>query len=140
MARPNNALIVDDEPHVRTFVRMLLKEVGITQCWEAQDGAQALAMVMHHRPELVLLDINLPIMNGLEVLEQLRTARADLPVIMVTSQSAMKTVLESVRLGAVGYMLKHSSKDEALKTLRDALANIEEGNLGEPPVDEPEPA
>ena len=71
MARPTSALIVEDEPHVRVFVRLLLKEVGITTPWEAADGTQALAMVAEHQPELVMLDINLPMMNGLEVLKLL---------------------------------------------------------------------
>jgi two-component system, chemotaxis family, chemotaxis protein CheY len=140
MPRPTNALIVDDEPHVRAFVRLLLKEVGITACWEAQDGAQALAMILHHRPELVLLDVNLPVMSGLEVLEQMKMARMDIPVVMVTAQSAMKTVLESVRLGAVGYVLKHSPKAEALKALNEALSAIEQGGSGIETEDQPEPA
>ena len=126
MALPSNALIVDDEPHVRTFLRLLLREVGVTECWEATDGGQALAMALHHQPELILLDINLPVMSGLEVLDQLRAAKCESPVIMVTSQSAMKSVLESARLGAIGYILKHSPKDQALTTLRETLARLED--------------
>jgi CheY-like chemotaxis protein len=132
MARPTNALIVDDEPHVRAFVRLLLKEVGITTTWEAGDGTQALAMVAEHNPELVLLDINLPIMSGLEVLQLLHGERPDLPVIMVSSQSAMKTVLECVSLGATAYILKHSPRTEALRMLTEALAGLE----GEDPADQ----
>jgi two-component system chemotaxis response regulator CheY len=126
MARPTNALIVDDEPHVRTFVRLLLKEIGITQTWEAGDGAQGLAMVAEHEPELIVLDVNLPVMSGLELLARLHADRPDIPVVMLSSESAMKTVLEAVRLGAIGYVLKHSAKDEALKTLREALDQLDE--------------
>lgn len=126
MARPTTALIVDDEPHVRVFVRLLLKEVGITTTWEAGDGAQGLAMVAQHRPEFVVLDVNLPVMNGLEMLARLHAEAPDLPVLMLSSESAMKTVLEAVRLGAIGYILKHSPKDEALKNLREALDQFEE--------------
>jgi DNA-binding NarL/FixJ family response regulator len=131
MPRPTNALIVEDEPHVRAFVRVLLKDVDITQTWEAADGAQALAMVAEHDPELVILDINMPIMNGLEVLQLLREQRPELPVIMLSSQSAMKTVLECVKLGAIAYILKHSPPAEARQMLRDALATLDD--------DEPEP-
>ena len=119
MPRPTNALIVDDEPHVRVFLRLLLKELGIENVWEAGDGAQARL----HQPELVLLDINLPVMSGLEVLAHLGTMLPGVPVIMVTSQGAMKTVVECVRLGATAYILKHIPKAEALAMLREALDN-----------------
>ena len=134
MSRPTNALIVDDEPHVRVYLRLLLKEVGIETTWDAVDGAQALAMAALHRPELVLLDINLPMLNGLEVLEQLGKMLPGVPVIMVTAQGAMKTVLEAIKLGAVAYILKHSSKAEATRMLREALDNLEA------PADEAEDA
>ena len=133
MPRPTNALIVEDESHVRAFVRVLLKEVGITQTWEAADGTQALAMVAEHEPELVILDINLPMMNGLEVLRLLQAQRPDLPVVMLSSQSAMKTVLECVKLGALTYILKHSPPAEAVAMLRDALDKLDDDAAeGEP--------
>jgi len=134
MSRPTNALIVDDEPHVRVYLRLLLKEVGIETTWDAVDGAQAIAMAALHRPELVLLDINLPMLNGLEVLEQLGKMLPGVPVIMVTAQGAMKTVLEAVKLGAVAYILKHSPKAEAVRMLREALDNLDA------PTDEAEDA
>jgi len=131
MARPTNALIVEDEAHVRVFLRLLLKEVGIETVWEAGDGAQALVLAGQHRPELVLLDVNLPIMNGLEVLEHLAAEHPAMPVIMVTSQSAMKTVLESVKLGAIAYILKQSPNAESLKMLRDAIDGLANGDAAE---------
>jgi len=124
MARPTNALIVDDEAHVRVFVKMLLKQQGIETTWEARDGVQALALVAQHDPELVMLDINLPLMSGLEVLAALQAERPELPVIMVSSQSSMKTVTECVKLGATSYILKHSPRAEAAKMLGEALAGL----------------
>ncbi len=126
MARPTNALIVDDEAHVRVFVRLLLKQVGIEQTWEAGDGVQALAMIAQHRPELVMLDINLPMMGGLEVLAALQHERSSPPVIMMSSQSSMKTVTECVRLGATAYILKHSPRPVAFKMLKEALDGLED--------------
>ena len=82
------------------FLRLVLKELGIEQTWEAGDGAQALAQIEEHRPELVLLDVNLPLINGLEVLKRTKQLHPELPVIVVTSESAMKTVHDAVRLGA----------------------------------------
>jgi len=126
MPRPTNALIVDDEPHVRAFLRLLLREVGITTCWEASDGQMALDMEQQHQPELMLLDINLPQLSGIEVLTKLRERNSEVPVVMMTSQSAISNVNEAARLGAIGYVLKHVSKDEALAALRDALENLED--------------
>jgi two-component system, chemotaxis family, chemotaxis protein CheY len=131
MSRPTSALIVDDEPHVRTFLRLLLKEVGIETTWEARDGAQALGMVALHKPELVLLDLNLPVMGGLEVLEQLQHLQPGTPVIVVSSLSAMKTVLETARLGAITYLLKQSPKEQMLESLRQALDSLAAANSGE---------
>jgi DNA-binding NarL/FixJ family response regulator len=127
MARPTNALIVDDEAHVRIFLRLLLKDCGIENVWEASDGAQGLAMVESHRPELVLLDINLPVINGMEVLRLIQEEKhPGLPVVMVSSESAIKTVRDAVRLGASAYILKHSDRAEALAMLSEALDGLAE--------------
>lgn len=130
MARPTNALIVEDEPHVRIFVKMLLKQLGIVNTWETGNGVQALAMVAQHRPELVILDINLPLMSGLEVLAALGQDPHHPPVIMMSAQSSMKTVHECVKLGAMAYILKHSPRTEALKMLGEALDSLEAADEG----------
>lgn len=129
MSRPTNALIVDDEPHVRMFLRLVLNELGIEQTWEAGDGAQALTQIEEHRPELVLLDVNMPLINGLEVLKRAKQLHPELPVIVVTSESAMKTVHDAVRLGASTYVLKHRPKNEVVQALRDALDDLEDDGL-----------
>jgi DNA-binding NarL/FixJ family response regulator len=126
MARPTNALIIDDESHVRAFMRLLLREIGIEECWEAADGVSALQLAQLHKPKLVLLDVNLPGLNGLQILAQLKALDADLPVVMVTSQSSLNTVSEAVRLGASGYLLKHCPKEETLKALQEVLESLDE--------------
>jgi DNA-binding NtrC family response regulator len=131
MPRPTNALIVDDEPHVRTFLRLMLRQLGITECWETGDGLSALEMIQTLKPQLVLLDINLPKLGGMELLTKLHEAESTTPVIMVTSQGAVTTVSEAMRLGAVGFVLKHSPKDETMEMLRDALDSLEDNEGGE---------
>ena len=126
MPRPINALIVDDESHVRTFVRLLLREVGVQECWEAADGAAALDLVVRHQPQLLLLDVNMPQMNGIELLARLREAQSDIPVVIVSAQSSISVVNEAARLGAVGYVLKHSPKAEVLAALREVLDSLDE--------------
>jgi len=126
MARPTNALIVDDEAHVRTFLRLVLKELGITETWEAADGATAVQMTVSHKPEIVLLDINLPVMNGLKALAELRRLEPDIPVVMVTSQSAIGSVQQASRLGAVGYVLKHLPKAQTLASLAELFEAMDD--------------
>ena len=126
MPRPTTALIVDDELSARTYVHLLLKEVGITKWWDAEDGAQALTLFEQHRPELVLLDVNLRVTTGLQVLQRLKRSHPGLPVVMLSSEDASTTVQEALRLGAAAYLLKHSPKEEALKKLRETLDALPE--------------
>ena len=132
MPRPINALIIDDEAHVRVLIRVLLKQLGIETVWEAADGSTALEQAQAHKPDVILLDINLPQVGGLEVLAKLKAAHPKIPVIIVSSQSTMKTVIQSRELGAAAYVLKHAPKSEVLQMLSDAFDEIAEG--GEEPA------
>jgi two-component system chemotaxis response regulator CheY len=125
MPRPTTALIVDDEEHVRTYLRLVLRELGIAKTWEAPDGVKGVEMVNAHDPELVLLDLNMPLMTGLEVLEEIQKGRPDLPVIVATSLSSTRSVQDALRLGAIGYVLKQSPKAELVAAIRDALDRLE---------------
>jgi DNA-binding NarL/FixJ family response regulator len=126
MPRPTNALIVDDEAHVRVLIRILLKQLGVETVWDAPDGASALEQAATHKPDVILLDINLPQVGGLEVLAKLKAAHPSIPVIIVSSQSTMKTVLMTRELGAEAYVLKHAPKSEVLQMLSDAFDSIAE--------------
>ena len=141
MPRPVNALIVDDEAHVRVLIRMLLKQLGIETVWEAADGSAALDQAAAHKPNVILLDINLPQVGGLEVLAKLKAAHPSIPVIIVSSQSTMKTVIQTRELGAEAYVLKHAPKSEVLQMLSDAFDNIAAASGGGAAAsDEPKPA
>lgn len=130
MAIPTCALIVDDEPHVRMYVKLLLRELGITLTWEAPDGKQGLELAVQNKPELVILDINLPVMSGLEVLAELGRLEPGMPVVMLTGQSSMAAVRDAANLGAAGYILKHHPKSVALRELRGILTQLDDGTPG----------
>jgi DNA-binding NarL/FixJ family response regulator len=140
MPRPANALIIDDEAHVRVLIRMLLKQLGIETVWDAADGTAALEMAATHKPDVILLDINLPQIGGLEVLAKLKAAHPAIPVIIVSSQSTMKTVIQTRELGAEAYVLKHAPKSEVLQMLSDAFDNIAQNTAGPEKADEAKPA
>ncbi len=125
MPRPRSALIVDDEPHVRVYLRMLLKQLGIEQIWEASDGLQAVEMFRIEHPEVVLLDIVMPGQLGPNVVDDLRRIDPDVSVIVVTSQIAIKTVEDMHSKGAIAYVLKHTPRDQMVKMLAEALDGVD---------------
>jgi len=125
MARPTSALLVDDEAHVRVYLRMLLHSVGITTVWEAADGKQAVELYALHRPPVVLLDLAMPVVSGEQVFRDLQAIDPDVAVIIVTSQSSLKTVQALHQLGAIAYLLKHTPREQMVKTLNEALDSID---------------
>ncbi len=114
-------LIVDEEPDVRKLVAMSfhLQQPG----WEvigAEDGAQALEMIERERPDVVLLDIGLPEMNGFEVLKAIRLF-SDVPVIMLTVRDDEVSKVQGLELGADDYVTKPFSHLELLARVRAVL-------------------
>jgi DNA-binding NarL/FixJ family response regulator len=140
MPRPVNALIIDDEAHVRVLIRVLLKQLGVETVWEAADGSAALEQAAAHKPNVILLDINLPQVGGLEVLAKLKAAHPSIPVIIVSSQSTMKTVIQTRELGAEAYVLKHAPKSEVLQMISDVFDNIAADTDGPKDTGEAKPA
>ncbi len=121
-------LLVDDEPHIRKFVGLILKSLGAQQIVEAGNGEEALAAYERERPDLVLLDVNMPVMDGLETLEKLKALDPECVVIMLTSLSNRETVEKAVELGAVDYIRKDTPKAEITQALEETLdATFEPG-------------
>src|SRR5689334_4391083 len=83
-AMPGKLLVIDDDAAGRRLVSAIFADEGI-DVLGANDGRSGLSMALEQQPDVVLLDLHLPDMHGLEVLEQLRAARADLPVVMLTA-------------------------------------------------------
>ncbi len=111
MTNPH-VLVADDAPDVRELLRLLLEEDGM-QISEARKGQEVLDMVRDKGPfDLLLLDVRLPDFDGLEVLELLRTAGHDIPVIMITGQGTSNTAIRATQLGAYDYVLKPFVPDE----------------------------
>jgi two-component system, OmpR family, response regulator len=124
MPRPVNALIIDDEIHVRVFLTAILKQLGIRTIWDAADGPTGLGHASVHKPDIVLLDLNLPEVSGLDVLEKLKSENPKLPVIVVSAQSTVRTINRVKELGADGYVVKYAQKSEVIQMLSDALDRI----------------
>jgi CheY-like chemotaxis protein len=120
-------LIVDDEPHVRKFVALIVRGLGSPVISEAADGAEALAKYAAESPDLVLLDVNMPVMDGLHTLIAIREQNPDAVVVMLTSLANRQTIEECLNAGAAGYFRKDTAKEIIL----DELAAIVRENLVE---------
>jgi DNA-binding NtrC family response regulator len=122
MADPRTILIVDDHRAVREELAFALGYDG-WRTIEAADGPAALQAVQQH-PEvaLVLLDVKLPELDGLEVLQRLKADRSDLPVVMISGHGDLDTAVLAVRRGAYDFLQKPFSTDRVLLSIRNALA------------------
>jgi DNA-binding NtrC family response regulator len=130
MPRPVNALIIDDESHVVVLLRAMLKQLGIETVWDAPDSAAGLELVRARNPDVVLLDLNLPHIDGLAILAKIKESHPKMPVIVVSAQNTMRTVSRARELGAVQFIVKHAAKVEVLQMLSDALDSIAETSGG----------
>ena len=113
-------LVVDDERLIRWSLEQTLEKAGY-DVETAEDGAAAIAAVRQEAPDLVLLDLKLPDIDGLEVLRQVKGAHADVPVVIMTAYADVGTAVEAMRLGAYDYVPKPIDFDNLAVTLRNAL-------------------
>jgi DNA-binding NtrC family response regulator len=113
-------LIVDDEKSIRKTLREIL-EYESYHVDEAQDGAEALKMIKDGDYDCVLLDIKMPKMDGMEVLEKLTQQQSDVPVIMVSGHGTIDTAVEAVKKGAFDFVSKPMDLNRLLITVRNAL-------------------
>lgn len=130
MNEHHRVLIVEDHPLFRKGLGQLLQMVpGFVLAGEAADGEEGLALSRQLKPDLILLDLNMRGMNGLEVLRGLRTARIESKVVMITVSDAGEDVVAALRAGVDGYLLK----DMEPEAMMAALADVAAGRVVIPP-------
>lgn len=112
-------LVVDDEPQIRRVMRTTLTGSGYVVA-EARSGEEALEWVLHEHADLILLDMNMPGMGGLEACREIRD-RSDVPVIMLTVRNTEKDKVRALDAGADDYVVKPFSMEELLARIRAAL-------------------
>lgn len=111
-------LIIDDHPIVRAGLRRLLAGEREIETREAADGKEALALFREYRPDLVILDLNLPGIGGLELIKRLRLEDADLGILVVSMHDDPIFALRALQAGAGGYVSKNAPPDEILEGIR----------------------
>jgi len=125
-----SVLVVDDDPTVREVVVSYLRADGYV-VKEAADGEAALSMIRHERPDLVVLDVMLPGVDGLEVCRQIRTS-TDLPVILLTALGSVQDRVAGLELGADDYLTKPFSPRELVLRAASVLRRVRESNSTDP--------
>ena len=123
-------LVVDDHPLTRDALASLLAQGGFDVVGEAADGAEALALAHELQPDLVLLDLSMPGLDGLAALPRLRAAAPACEVVVLTASGSEENLLGAIRAGAAGYLLKSEPPERIVAFLR-GVANGEAALSGE---------
>lgn len=114
-------LIVDDSAGIRKILQRVLKqaEIPLGEMYEAADGCEALEVLKNHPVGLILSDINMPNMNGLELLSRIKSddGLKQIPMLMVSTEGSQAKVLEAVQLGAAGYVRKPFNAEQIKEKL-----------------------
>jgi len=118
---PLKVLLVDDEAYFRLFVGKLLGTSANCSIVEALNGQEAITYCQTSQPDLIVLDINMPRMDGVQALAQIRALQPDTPVVMLTSVSEEAVVEECVTLGASYFIRKDVSADKLKAELQEML-------------------
>ena len=114
-----NVLVADDSSFIRALIVDTLRDLGVTDIKQAADGREALTVFRRQEFDLIVIDWQMPRMSGLEVVEAIRAAGHQMPILMVTATgTARENVIDAVRMGVSDYLLKPFNP----ATLRDKLA------------------
>ncbi len=118
-----SVLTVEDDPIVRADLRLVLEGAGFSVCADAQDGIEAVELAREHEPDVILLDLGLPRLGGVEAARRILAER-DVPIVALTGRSR-RLAEEAVDAGARSYILKPYVEAEVVAKLLDALAEHE---------------
>ena len=118
-SRPLRVLLVDDHDHVRSGVRALLEEEDdLTVCGEANSGETALLQTVALRPDLIVMDVNMPGMDGIEATRRLKASHPEIAVVILTVNDEELFLVEAIRAGASSYLLKDKISERLVPSLK----------------------
>lgn len=116
-------LIADDHTVLRHGLRLILNQAeGLTVVGEAADGDEAVTLALALQPDVVLMDVNMPGVDGIEATRRLRAVRPEMKVLMLTISKRDKDLLGAVKAGAKGYLLKNAEAGEVIESIRRVAA------------------
>ena len=112
-------LIADDHPVVRDGLRgMLESQADFEVVGEAEDGAQAIQLVTELKPEIVLMDLRMPVVDGVTAIREIKGSQAESQILVLTTYDSDADILPAIEAGATGYLLKDSSREELYGAIR----------------------
>jgi two-component system chemotaxis response regulator CheY len=126
-------LVVDDALLMRKMIRDVASEAGWEVAGEARDGAEAVELYRRLRPDLVTMDVVMPRMSGLEALKLIRAADPEAQVVMVTALDQKQTLLESIRDGAIDFIVKPFERERIVNLLNKVRPRDGSGPAGPNP-------
>ena len=129
-------LLVDDEAHIRKFISLLLRHLGVDRIFEARNGVEAIEVYKKDSPDLVMLDVNMPVMDGIETLRALKARNPDCVVVMLTSLANRQTIDDAAALGAANYIRKDAPPEDIGRALSDTIDScfeFDDSEAGTPP-------
>lgn len=120
-----SVLIVDDEPITRNMLRLILERAGF-DIVEAEDGLMALLIVAEQKPDVILLDVMMPNMDGLTVCRKLRSNAntATLPIVLLSAKTSSEDMASGLAAGANKYLGKPVSREDLVRTIREVLQSL----------------
>ena len=134
MAYDASALIVDDDTHVRSFLSILVRKIISGTITEASNGRDAVEAYERVRPSLVLLDVNMPIVDGMTALPKIREIDPNAVIIMLTSLAMRRVVQDALDLGASNFIRKDTPKDQIVQIISETIEDVLNLSPGNPPA------
>jgi YesN/AraC family two-component response regulator len=118
-------MIADDETEMRRSTRLMLTLIpNVEIVATAKNGREALEMARQHKPDIALMDVNMPGMNGLEAIAAMRAERPELACIIISAERDTETLLEAMAVGARGYLTKPFTGDQLIETIGQVSRNL----------------
>jgi two-component system, NarL family, response regulator NreC len=121
LGHPVRVLVADDHPIVLRGLKTILDREGFEIAGEASDGAQAVARALDLQPDLIVMDISMPVMTGIEAAAQIRRALPSAKLLLLTVHTENRYILEALRSGVRGYVLKSRAANELVEAIREIL-------------------
>jgi DNA-binding NarL/FixJ family response regulator len=117
------AIIADDHAFFRIVVRTILEERGDIEVYEASDGAEAVAKALKLKPDVVILDLNMPVMSGYEAAAELRRLLPGIPILLFSTQSRAQLAADARSIGVQGFVNKTDANRALLQAVDDVVVN-----------------